>query len=302
MMELADFPLCLGGNVFGWTADAATSFAILDEFVSAGGRLVDTADSYSHWVPGNNGGESESIIGRWLVASGSEVAVATKVGKQPGRGKLSAENIRRSAEQSLQRLGRDHIDLYYLHQEDPDTELTETLAALDSLVRDGLVAQIGASNLSMDSFRTALAIQDREGYARFTAVQPHYHLLHRAEFESELAALCRDESIAVFAYYALARGYLTGKYRPGSTVSSVRAGAAWGFDDDRGRRVLAVMDRIAAEQGVPVAVVALAWLRHQGATPISSARTPEQLRDLLKVTGFTLRPADGLELNVASKE
>jgi aryl-alcohol dehydrogenase-like predicted oxidoreductase len=264
-------------------------------------NFVDTADMYSSWVPGNAGGESETILGRWMAArrNRDRMVVATKVGKLAGLDDLSAKTIRTAAENSLRRLGTDHIDLYYAHADDPSTPLAETLGAFDALVREGKILHLGASNYSGPRLSKALAVSKREGFARFTALQPHYNLVHRAEYETALATLCTTEGLACFPYYALASGFLAGKYRPGVTVESVRAGGAARYLDDRGLRVLGALDEIAAERGTPVAAISVAWLltRPGVVAPIASARTPEQLAQLLpavslKLTGDEVRILD----------
>ncbi|MBW0115450.1 aldo/keto reductase [Pseudonocardia abyssalis] len=276
--------LCLGANVFGWTADREASFAVLDGFVAAGGTVIDTADSYMWRVPGNSGGESETIIGDWMAERGNrdEVVIATKVGSLPTRPGLSAANIRAACEDSLRRLRTDRIDLYWAHKDDPDTPQEETLGAFDALVRIGSVREIGASNFSADRLRSALDLS--AGTTSYVAAQPHYNLMERAEFEAGLAPLLAAEGIACLPYYALAKGFLTGKYRTGGPdVASVRAEGALAYLDDRGTAVLAALDEIGVAHDVPVAAVALAWLAAQPtvAAPIASARTPEQLTALL---------------------
>jgi aryl-alcohol dehydrogenase-like predicted oxidoreductase len=277
--------LCLGGNVFGWTADRDTSFAVLDAFLAAGGNFVDTADSYFWRKPGNSGGESEAIIGEWMESRGNrdEVVIATKVGSWPERPGLSARNIATAVEDSLRRLRTDRIDLYYAHRDDPDTAQEETADAFDRLVRAGKVRAIGASNFSADRLRSALEISARDGLASYVALQPHYNLVERDEYENAFAPLLASEGLAGFPYYALAKGFLTGKYRPDTPVESVRSEGALAYLDDRGRAVLAALDEIAAGHEVPVAAVALAWLAGKPTVtaPIASARTPEQLADLL---------------------
>jgi aryl-alcohol dehydrogenase-like predicted oxidoreductase len=284
--------LCLGANVFGWTADRDTSFAILDAYVAAGGNVVDTSDSYMWRVPGNSGGESESIIGEWLATRGSRdrMVIATKVGSLPSRRGLSAATITAAAEDSLRRLRTDRIDLYYAHRDDPQVPQEETLAAFDGLVRAGKVRALGASNFSAARLRSALQISAREGLAAYVALQPHYNLLERTEFETEMAPVLAAEGLACLPYYGLAKGFLTGKYRPGTDVRSARAEGAMAYLDERGLAVLAVLDEIAAARRVPVAAVALAWLADQPtvAAPIASARTPEQLADLLPVLDLHL--------------
>jgi aryl-alcohol dehydrogenase-like predicted oxidoreductase len=284
--------LCLGGNVFGWTADRDTSFAVLDAYVAAGGNFVDTADSYFWRAPGNSGGESETLIGEWMTARGNRdaVVVATKVGSWPERKGLSAQNIAAAVDDSLRRLQTDHIDLYYAHRDDPDTAQEETADAFDALVRAGKVRALGASNFTAARLRSALEISTRDGLASYVALQPHYNLVEREEYENALAPLVASEGLACLPYYALAKGFLTGKYRPDTRVESVRAEGAEQYLDGRGRAVLAVLDEIAAGHGVPVPAVALAWLADQPtvSSPIASARTPEQLADLLPMLGLRL--------------
>jgi len=284
--------LCLGGNVFGWTADRDTSFAVLDDFVAAGGNFIDTSDSYMWRIPGNSGGESETIIGEWTAARGNRdrVVIATKVSSLPARPGLSAANIAAAVEDSLRRLRTDRIDLYYAHRDDPDVAQEETLDAFDALVRAGKVRALGASNFSAARLRSALEISARDGLASYVALQPHYNLLERAEFETELAPVLAAEGLSCLPYYGLAKGFLTGKYRPGTEIDSVRADGARAYLDDRGLRTLAVLDEIAAGHRVPVAAVALAWLADQQtvAAPIASARTREQLADLLPVLDLQL--------------
>jgi aryl-alcohol dehydrogenase-like predicted oxidoreductase len=284
--------LCLGANVFGWTADRDTSFAVLDAYADAGGNFVDTADSYMWRIPGNSGGESETIIGDWLATRGrrDDVVVATKVGSWPERPGLSAANIAAACDESLRRLRTDHIDLYYAHRDDPDTAQEETLDAFDALVRAGKVRAVAASNFTAERLRSALEISARDGLASYVALQPHYNLVERAEFETTLAPLLDAEGLACVPYYGLAKGFLTGKYRDGDEVDGPRAEGARAYLDDRGRAVLAVLDEIAAGHGVPVAAVALAWLaaRPTVVAPIASARNPEQLAALLPALDLTL--------------
>ena len=285
--------LCLGANVFGWTADADTSFAVLDSYTVAGGNFVDTADSYMWRIPGNSGGDSERIIGGWLAARGNrdDVVVATKVGSWPQRKGLSAANIAAACDDSLRRLRTDHIDLYYAHRDDADTAQEETLDAFDALVRAGKVRAIAASNFSAERLRSALEISRRDGLASYVALQPHYNLVEREEFETALQPVLEAEGLSCMPYYGLAKGFLTGKYRDGGAeVDSPRAEGAREYLDDRGRAVLAVLDEIAAGHEVPVAAVALAWLAAQPtvAAPIASARTTDQLADLLPVLDLKL--------------
>ncbi|RKT83710.1 aryl-alcohol dehydrogenase (NADP+) [Saccharopolyspora antimicrobica] len=299
------FPICLGGNVFGWTADRDESFAVLDGYAAAGGNFIDSADMYSAWAPGNSGGESETIIGEWLRARGNrdDVVVATKVGWLPQRSGLSAANIAAAAEDSLRRLGVDHIDLYYAHGDDPTVPLAETLGAFDALVRAGKVRYIAASNYTAPRLAESLAVSRREGLAEFTALQPKYNLVERAGFEGELAELCAQENLGVAPYYGLARGFLTGKYRPAQDNSdSPRAEGARAYLDDRGLRVLAALDEIATLRNAPVASIALSWLRAQRTVtaPIASARTADQLADLLLAAELELTAAEVRRLDDAS--
>lgn len=284
--------------------DRETSFAVLDAYAAAGGNFIDTADSYLWRKPGNSGGESETIIGEWMASRGNRdtMVVATKVGSWPRHPGLSKANILAACDDSLRRLRTDRIDLYYAHKDDPDTAQEETLDAFDGLVAAGKVRTIGASNFSADRLRSALEISARDGLAAFVALQPHYNLLERAEFETSLAPLLASEGLACLPYYGLAKGFLTGKYRDGVDVESARAEGAKAYLDNRGVRVLAVLDEIAAGHEVPVAAVALAWLADQAtvAAPIASARTPEQLADLLPVLSLHLTDDESRLLSFVS--
>ncbi|MDX2596278.1 MULTISPECIES: aldo/keto reductase [Streptomyces] len=303
--DLEVFPLALGGNVFGWTADEKTSFAVLDAYTAAGGNFVDTADSYSAWVEGNKGGESETIIGKWLKARGnrSEVVVATKVSQHPEYQGLTAANIKAAADASLRRLDTDHIDLYYTHFDKPEVPVEEIIGALDELVRAGKVRHIAASNISPERLRASLDFSDREGLARYVALQPHYNLVSRDTYEGPLQDLAAAEGLAAVPYFALASGFLTGKYRPGTQVDSARAGsAAKHLQSERGQKVLTALDEIAAAHDAPVATVALAWLagRPSVTAPIASARTVEQLPALLGVAELELTQEESDRLTLAS--
>jgi aryl-alcohol dehydrogenase-like predicted oxidoreductase len=303
--DLDVFPLCLGGNVFGWSASEQESFAVLDAYAAAGGNFIDTADSYSFWVPGHRGGESETIIGRWMAARGARnrIVVATKVGRGPGLNGLSPKTIRTAAEASLRRLGSDRIDLYYAHVDDPNTPIEETLRAFDGLVREGKVRYIAASNFMAPRLSEALAISTREGLSRYVALQPHYSLVHRGDYEGPLAEVCMREGLACLPYFALGQGFLAGKYRPGVTVESVRAEGARAYLDARGRRVLGVLDDVAAAHKVSVAAVSLAWLlsRPTVAAPITSARTVAQLAELVQLATLTLTGGEVQRLTDASQ-
>jgi aryl-alcohol dehydrogenase-like predicted oxidoreductase len=290
--DLDVFPLCLGGNVFDWTADERHSFEVLDAYAAAGGNFIDTADVYSAWVPGHSGGESEKIIGRWMAARGTRnrMVIATKVGMAPGLKGLSAKTVRAAAEASLQRLATDRIDMYYAHADDPGTPLSETLRAFDALVREGKVRYIAASNYTAARLAEALAVSAGEGLVRYIALQPHYNLVHRSDYEGELRDLCVREGLTCFPYYGLAKGFLTGKYRPGTQVEGPRAAGASAYLDERGLRLLAALDDIAAAHHTTVGAVSLAWLIAQPtvAAPIASARSAQQLAELLPVADLSL--------------
>jgi aryl-alcohol dehydrogenase (NADP+) len=303
--DLDVFPLCLGGNVFGWTADEPRSFAVLDAYAAAGGNFIDTADAYSAWVPGHAGGESETIIGRWMKTrrNREQIIVATKVGRLSSLQGLSAATIRTGAEASLRRLDTDHIDLYFAHADDPGTPLEETLRAFDALVREGKVRYIAASNYTAPRLAEALAISKRERLAAYVAIQPHYNLAHRQEYEGALRDVTREEHLACVPYFALASGFLTGKYRGGMTVDSPRAAWVTKYLDDRGERLLLALDDIAARHHTTVAAVALAWLLADPtvAAPIASARTTEQLADLLPSIDLHLEHDEILRLTEAGQ-
>jgi aryl-alcohol dehydrogenase-like predicted oxidoreductase len=310
--ELSIFPLALGGNVFGWTADEAGSFEVLDAFVAGGGNFIDTADGYSHWVPGHSGGESESIIGRWAAARGNrdEIVIASKVSTHPAFSGLAPANIRAAADASLARLGTDHIDLYYAHFDDESVPLADTVGALSELVDAGKVRYIALSNYTPERIDEWFRVTAENGLHRAVALQPHYNLVER-EFEHGLLQRAEREGLAVFPYFSLAKGFLSGKYRDASdagaaasatAAESPRAGAARAYLDERGRRVLAALDSVAAVHAASVASVALAWLRQQPTVvaPIASARTVEQLPDLLASATLQLSAAELALLTEAS--
>jgi aryl-alcohol dehydrogenase-like predicted oxidoreductase len=297
--DLDVFPLCLGGNVFGWTADEDASFAVLDAYADAGGNFIDTADTYMR----PNMGISETIIGRWMASRGNRdrMVIATKVGSDGG---LSARNVAEHAEGSLRRLQTDRIDLYYSHKDDLDVPVEETLGAFNALVEAGKVRHIGASNLSGERIVESLRASAREGWARYVALQPHYNLVERERYEREYAPLAAEHGLAVAPYYALAKGFLTGKYRDDSpAVDSPRAEGARAYLDDRGRAVLADLEEVADAHGVPMAAVALAWLRSRPnvVAPIASARSVEQLEHLLPMTEVTLTGDELLRLETSSR-
>ena len=299
--------LVLGGNVFGWTATGEEAFRILDRFVDAGGTMIDTADVYAAWAPGHQGGESETLIGEWLRRRGSRrgVGIATKVGmfhRHEG-GRLEAWRIARAAEASLKRLGIDTIDLYYAHRDDHGTPLEEVLEAFDGLVRQGKVRALGASNFAPERLAEALAVSKRLGLARYEVVQPEYHLLARRELEDRLGPLCLAEGIGILPYCGLASGYLTGKYRSEADYGkSVRGDRMAKYAGGRGPAILAALDEVAAAAGATPAQVALAWVaaRPAVAAPIASARTVEQLDELIGAMELELTPAQLAHLNRVS--
>ncbi|MFI8850835.1 aldo/keto reductase [Streptomyces sp. NPDC053499] len=294
--QLSVSPLVLGGNVFGWTADTPTSFAVLDAYTDGGGNTIDTADAYSAWVEGNKGGESETVIGEWLAARGSSVrdnvVIATKVARHPDHMGLAPATIKAACEDSLRRLRTDRIDLYYTHFDDESVEVSDIIGTLDELVKEGKVREIAASNIAPTRLAESLAFSDREGLARYVALQPHYNLVSRDTYEGELAALAQRESLAVLPYYALASGFLTGKYRPGEAApEGARTGkAAQYLATERGQRVLAALTTVANAHQCAEATVALAWLAAQPtvAAPIASARTVDQLPALMAVADLRL--------------
>jgi aryl-alcohol dehydrogenase-like predicted oxidoreductase len=299
MSALDVFPLSLGGNVFGWTADETQSFAVLDAYAAAGGDFIDTADTYG------GGGGSETIVGRWLARRGrrDEVVVATKVGLHPDLQGLAPDTIARAADASLRRLGTDRIDLYYTHKDDLTRPVEEIVTSLDALVKAGKVRTLGASNISAERLAAALDFAEREGLARYEIVQPHYNLVEREKYEGPLADLVAARGLSCAPYFALAAGFLTGKYRPGGAVDSVRANRAAPYlEDERALRVLAVLDEVAAAHSAEPASVALAWLtaRPTVVAPIASARTVEQLPALLAGVRLTLTDEELDALTAAS--
>jgi aryl-alcohol dehydrogenase-like predicted oxidoreductase len=302
-------PLALGGNVFGWTIDEPTSFRILDAFVAAGFNFVDTADVYAKWVPGNKGGESETIIGNWLKKSGkrSEVIVATKVGMEmaPDKKGLSAAYIFRAVEDSLRRLQTDHIDLYQAHKDDPDTPLEETLRAFAKLIKDGKAKAIGASNYSGPRLSQALEVSKKHGLPAYQTLQPDYNLYDRADYENNLEPICLANGLGVISYFSLASGFLTGKYRSEADLSkSQRGGRVKKYLNERGFRILKALDEVAVQYNSTPARVALAWLmaRPSITAPIASATSLEQLKDLIEATKLQLDKSSIEALNRASAE
>lgn len=299
-------PFAFGGNVLGWSVDEAQAFTLLDAFVDSGFDLVDTADSYSYWVPGNEGGESETILGRWFRRSGKRdrVTLATKVGKWECHRGLAPATVQAAVEGSLRRLQTDVIDLYQAHQDDPGTPLADTLGAFARLIEQGKVRAIGASNYDAARLAEALDTSDRLGLPRYECLQPHYNLVDRAGFEAELEPLARERGIAVIPYYALASGFLTGKYRSADDLgrSAARAGAVGRYLEPRGLRILHALDDVAADHRATPAQVALAWLMAQPAVtaPIASATSVAQLQELLAAARLSLSAEDLAQLDGAS--
>jgi aryl-alcohol dehydrogenase (NADP+) len=297
-------PLCLGGNVFGWTAGRDDAFAVLDAYAAAGGNFIDSADMYSHWVPGNVGGESETIIGDWMRSrrNRDDMVIATKVGKLPGAESLTAANIGASAEASLTRLGTDRIDLYYAHRDDSSVPLEESLAGFDALVRDGKTRQVAASNFTGERLQQALRISTDLGLSPFVALQNHYNLMERGGYEGATRDVVIEHGIASFPFYGLARGFLTGKYRSEAAVDSPRSSGVAPYLNERGEVVLRAVEACAQRHGATMAAVALAWLRAQPSvtSPISSARNVEQFSDLLAMASLALTADDLSELAAAS--
>ena len=285
--DLKVHPLCLGGNVFGFSADVSNSELVLDYYFDNGGNFVDTADMYSQWAPGHVGGESETIIGNWMKKRGNrrEMIIATKVSKLDTRPGLKPSNIAAACDDSLRRLQTDYIDLYYAHQDDPDTPIEETLGAFDSLVKAGKVRYIAASNFTPERLQESLNISKAQGLVSYVASQDQYNLMDR-EYEKTLMPTLKANGLSQIPFYGLARGFLTGKYRPGVTVESVRAtGVGNSYANERGWRMLEKLDQIAQDKNTSVAAVALAWLRAQPtvATPIASATKLEQIREIMPV-------------------
>jgi len=301
--DLSVFPISLGTNVFGWTADKETSFAVLDAYVEGGGNFLDTADVYPYWATEEP--TSETIIGEWLAARGNResIVLATKVGSLEGRSGLKADNIKAAAEDSLRRLRTDYIDLYWAHFDDPETPLAETLAGFDELIRAGKVRYIGASNYTAPRLAEALATSDNEGLARYVALQQPYNLVERG-YEGELRDVVAREGLSSTPYSGLAGGFLSGKYKPGATVDSPRASKAGEYlNTERGPKVLEALNRVAEERGAAPATIALAWLAAQPTVtaPIASARNVEQLGPLLAAADTTLTAEELALLDEASR-
>ena len=303
-LEIA--PLVFGGNVFGWTADESTSFKLLDAFVASGLNMIDTADVYSKWIPGHKGGESETIIGNWLAKRGNrdKVLIATKLGVEMGPGEqgLSRAYIFREVERSLARLKTDYIDLYQAHKDDTETPMEETFAAFSDLIKAGKVRVIGASNFKADRLAEALKVSVKNGLPRYESLQPWYNLYDRADFEGDLADLCRRENLGVIPYFSLASGFLTGKYRSEKDLEGKARGyRAKNMLNERGFRILKALDTVSAEIGATPAQVSLAWLMAHGVTaPIASATSLDQFKELLGATTLQLKPDSVRLLDEAS--
>jgi len=300
-------PLAFGGNVFGWTVDESTSFQLLDAFAEAGFDFIDTADIYSTWKPGNKGGESETIIGKWMKQKGNRnnVIVATKVGMEmgPDQKGLSRAYIFRAVEDSLRRLQTDYIDLYQSHEDDQGTPLEETLSAFAELIKQGKVRAVGASNYKAERLAKALEVSEQMGVPRYESLQPCYNLYERADYEEKLEPLCLEKGVGVIPYYSLASGFLTGKYRSEADLSqSLRGQGIKKYLDDRGFRILKALDQVAELQASTPARVALAWLmaRPSITAPIASATSLDQLEDLVAATELVLEPSAIELLNQAS--
>lgn len=303
--DLDVFPLSLGGNVFGWTADRDTSFEILDAFHAGGGNFIDTADAYSAFAPGNSGGESETIIGEWLASRKPQnVVVATKVSKHPDFPGLSPANVRAAAEASARRLGVDTIDLYYAHYDDPDVPLDEIVAGFSDLVTDGLVRYTAVSNFTADRIRSWISLAQAGGSDLPIAIQPHYNLVHRNDVEEHILPLAEEFDLGIVPYYALAAGFLTGKYRSTDAAgqSSPRARGAAKYATPQGLAIVDALAEIGAAHGVSIAATALGWLRAQPAVvaPIASASRPEQVQDLLDGARLQLTVDETAELDRVS--
>jgi aryl-alcohol dehydrogenase-like predicted oxidoreductase len=303
--DLDVYPLALGGNTFGWTSDEAASFEVLDAYTAAGGNFIDTADGYSAWVPGNSGGESETIIGRWMSQRGNRdsVVIGTKVSQHPDFRGLSASNIAAAADASLQRLGTDSIDLYYAHFDDAATPLEETVTAFNDLVVAGKVRHVAVSNYSAERIEEWVTIARINGFALPVALQPHYNLVHREAFERDLAPVAERFNLGVMPYYSLASGFLTGKYRTQDDLAGAARGqAAGGYLTDEGLAVVRTLDEIASVHNAEIATVALAWLQSKPTVvaPVASASKVEQLGALMAAADLSLSEGELAALDAAS--
>jgi aryl-alcohol dehydrogenase-like predicted oxidoreductase len=291
LTDLSIYPLCLGGNVFGWSADEAQSHDVLDAFVSHAGNFIDTADVYSEWKEGNKGGESEAIIGSWLKKRNnrSEIVIATKVAKLSTRPGLKASNIKAAVEDSLKRLQTDYIDIYYAHEDDQTNPLEETLEAFTEIIQSGKVRYIAASNYSAPRLEEALKVSHDNNFAHYIAVQNHYNLLERKDYESTMVPTLQKYGISGIPYFALARGFLSGKYRKGQVVDSVRAGGVASYLNDSGYALIEKLDALAQKYNTSISAISIAWLRAQPtiSAPIASARTVDQLHEIMPLITLT---------------
>ena len=287
--NISVYPLCLGGNVFGWSADEKQSFEVLDAYVEAGGNFIDTADVYSEWKEGNSGGESETIIGNWMKSRGNrhDLVIATKVSMWSKRPGLSKTNIKAAIEDSLRRLQTDHIDIYYSHRDDVETDLAETLSAYTELIQEGRIQVAAASNYSGARLREAAQISKSNNLTSYVAVQNLHNLITRSEFENDVLPAIKELGITSIPFYGLSRGFLTGKYRKGITVESMRAQGVLEYQNDRGWAILEAVEKIALDRNTSIASVALAWLRGHGEIPIASARTVDQLKEITPIVELT---------------
>lgn len=300
-------PLTFGGNIFGWTLNEHESFKILDGFIESGFNFIDTADTYSSWVAGNKGGESESIIGNWLTKNGrrADVVIATKVGggMEGNKKGLSTKYIKDAAEASLKRLGTDYIDLYQSHYDDPETPVSETMAAFNELITAGKVRYIGASNLSAERIKESNDFARKNNLTPYISLQPLYNLYDRQKFENQFLKIVTEESLAVIPYYSLASGFLTGKYRSEADLGkSLRGKGIKKYLDERGLRILAAMDEVAEEQNVQLSQIAIAWLLHKPSvtSAIASATTTKQLSELARAVNLNLTDGQMRKLDSAS--
>ena len=296
--KLSVHPLCLGTNVFGWGANEEQSFEVLDAYIAHGGNFLDTADVYSQWKEGNSGGESETIIGRWMKARGNrdKIILATKVAKLSTRRGLAPDNIKAALVDSLNRLQTDYVDIYYSHEDDLSVPTIDTLSTYTELIKEGKIRYIAASQHKADRFEQALLISKENNLASYIALQDHYNLMVRDPFESEQALVVSKYNLSALPFYGLAKGFLTGKYRVGKNIDSVRSASATEYLTQRGLATLAVLDEIALENKASVAAVALAWLRSNSAvsTPIASARTVQQLAEIIQIISLSPQQIDRL--------
>lgn len=302
--DLSVFPINLGTNTFGWTADEETSHAVLDAFLDAGGNFLDTAESYPAWVPGNSGRESETIIGTWLASRGNrdEVVLATKVGDHPDHKTQNPDYIRTAIDASLERLQTDHVDLYYAHRDDEVTPIADIARVFDEIVRAGKARHVAVSNYSPQRLGEWLSVAEEEGLAKPVAIQPQYSLVFRHEYEAELAPVAKQHNLGVFTYFSLAAGFLTGKYRTQADLEGAsREGMVEGYFNSEGLKAVEELVNVAEAHDVAPATVALAWLLAKGVTaPIASARVPEQLDALMAAPGLELSADEVSRLDAAS--